>query len=173
MLVLEIGAGPEPKAPTMWPDATIETLDADSQYNPTYLADAQEIPEKLFGKYDAVLASHVLEHVPYFRTHDVLEQWVKLLKPEGYLHIIVPSLEWAAEQILSGRPHIAIFGHLYGGQTTQWDVHLNGFTMKRLRAEMEWVGLMVDAAASTPYPIRAMNGEVVKAQQHYCRGRLK
>lgn len=173
MLVLEIGAGPKPQAKIMWPDATIETLDADTKYNPTYVADCQSIPDKLFGKYDHVLASHVLEHVPYFQTHETLVHWSMLVKPGGLLHIIVPSLEWAAKEVLSGHPSMAIFGHLYGGLTTQWDAHYNGFWMKRLRAEMEYAGLAVENAASMPYKIKAMNGEVVDAEQHYAAGRKK
>ena len=61
--VLEIGAGPKPQANLFFPGATVETMDADAQYKPTYLNDAETIPQELYGKFDVVFASHVLDHV--------------------------------------------------------------------------------------------------------------
>ena len=110
--ILEIGAGPKPKAKDSWPDAVVETMDADDQYDPNYVCDARMPPEELYGLYDHVMASHILEHIPYFETIQVLERWKLLLKDQGRLHIVVPSLEWAAEQICM--PGQVVYDHIPG-----------------------------------------------------------
>jgi predicted SAM-dependent methyltransferase len=168
--VLEIGAGPKPQAHTIWEDADIETMDADKKYNPTHLHDAQTIPEELYEKYDALLASHVLEHFPHWQTFTVLSEWVKAVKVgTGSLHVVVPSFEWAAEQALSEHPSPATLPHLFGGIATPWDAHMTAFTMRHLRVLFEHAGLAVTRARTGPYPINAY-GNVVQAEQHYICG---
>lgn len=168
-LVLEIGPNVKPQAQLIpsFEGAKILTLDVDENFKPDIVADAGDLPPELFGKFDGVLASHVLEHFSYWRTIEVLKSWGSLLKPGGELHILVPSLEWAARQILSEQPSPATISHLYAGQTTPWDVHLNGFTMRKLRQLFEHIGLNVRIARTAPYPIRAADGNVYEAEQHY------
>lgn len=167
--VLEIGAGPNPKAHRLLPTTFIETMDIDPQYKPTYLHDAATIPPGLHGKFDMIFASHVLEHFPWYDTLSILKEWRKGLKVGGQLHVLVPSLEWAAEQILSAHPSKAINGHLYAGCITQWDVHKAGFTMRILRTLFEHARLAVAMAESGPYPI-AILGKIMQAEQHYVIG---
>jgi len=168
--ILEIGAGPKPGAATIWPDAEIETMDTDAQYKPTYLHDAATMPEELNERFDALLASHVLEHFPHWKTADVLKEWKKAVKVNtGQVHVVVPSFEWAAEQALSEHPSRGTLPHLFGGITTQWDVHMTAFTMRHLRALFEYCGLAVIRARTGKYPINAY-GQVVEAEQHYVCG---
>lgn len=171
MLVLEIGAGPKPKAQVMpgWENATIETMDADEQYNPTYLCDATDPPEELKEKFDCVLASHILEHVVYFKSMEVLQKWVDMLKPGGELHIIVPSLEWAAAEALSETPSRALFPHLFAGHVTEWDEHHSMYTMRLLRNMFDNLGLVVMRARTGKYPIMAF-GIPEEAEEHYVMG---
>jgi predicted SAM-dependent methyltransferase len=169
MLVLEIGANIKPQAKYVWENATIETMDADAAQNPTYVNDARKMPEHLYGKFDAVFASHVLEHIPYWEAHAALIEWGKVIKPGGELHIVVPSLEWAAEQILSEKPSKAIMPHLFAGLTTAWDVHLSGYTMRNLRSYMEIAGYRVIRARSGPYTL-LVDKVPHEAEQHYVAG---
>ena len=172
LLVLEIGGGPKPQAKPIWPDAVMETMDADEKYNPTYLHNAVTMPDELANRYDHVLASHVLEHFPWFMTDKVLLEWKKVVKPGGYLHVIVPSLEWAAKQILSEHPSKAIYPHMKAGQTTQYDYHLSGFMMRSLRSIFDIVGMAVVRARSGAYTIKVV-GELMEAEQHYICGQKK
>lgn len=170
MLVLEIGAGPNPQAQTVWPDAEIETMDADEQYHPTYLHDAATMPKELYERFDKLLASHVLEHFVNWQVADVLREWIKAVKPDGgEIHVVVPSFEWAAEETLSEHPSKGVLPHLFGGQTTQWNIHKVAFTMRHLRVLFESVGLAVTRARTGPYNIEAY-GEIVTAEQHYICG---
>lgn len=166
--VLEIGANVKPQAQLIWPNAAITTLDADPQFKPDIVGDARELSKALQGRrFDAIFASHVLEHIPWWQTDVVLKDWVACLNPGGSLHIVVPSLEWAARQILSERPSHALIPHMYAGVTTAWDVHVAGFTMRLLRAKLEKAGLAVMRARTGAYQI-LIGGEPMEAEQHYC-----
>lgn len=169
-IALEIGANVKPQAHIIFPDAVIETLDVDAQFNPTYLADAGNMPEELHGKFDAIVASHVLEHFSYWKEQDILKGWIRCLKPDGELHIIVPSAEWAAREVLSEQPSPALHGHMLAGQVNGWDVHLNIFTMRKLRSLFERVGLTVFRARTGIYHLH-YNGKEYEAEQHYIAGK--
>jgi ubiquinone/menaquinone biosynthesis C-methylase UbiE len=172
-LVLEIGANAKPQAQFVeaWKDARILTMDVDPKQKPDIYGDAADMPSILWGKLDGLMASHVLEHFSYWSTEDVLKGWVRCLKPGGELHILVPSLEWAAREVLSENPSPAVYAQLYAGQVNQWDVHLTGFTMRKLRKLMENVGINVHTARTGIYHLRV--GTIEKefeALQHYVAG---
>ena len=176
MKVLEIGAGPLPKAEHVpgWEGAEIHTLDADKKYKPTILCDAGDIPGKHWGQYDGVLASHVLEHFGYWESVKILKHWGELLKEGGQLHIIVPSLEWVARATLSENMPLSVFPHLFGGYTNDWQAHKMMFTMRLLRKYMEEAGFGVDRAKTAPYRLVVTdsdgNEHTMEAEEHYVRG---
>lgn len=171
-LVLEVGANVKPQAQFIesFKDAKILTLDADEKMKPDILADAAEMPEELHGKLDGFLASHVLEHFSYWNTDKVLAGWIRCLKDGGEIHILVPSLEWAAREVLSERPSPAVYAQLYAGQVNQWDVHYTGFTMRKLRALFERAGISVHTAKTGVYHIRVGDMGEFPAEQHYIAG---
>ncbi len=41
--------------------------------------------------FELVYASHVLEHVPWYQTEEVLQEWVRILQPGGVLEVWVPD----------------------------------------------------------------------------------
>ncbi|HEY6022120.1 MAG TPA: hypothetical protein VIY48_20300 [Candidatus Paceibacterota bacterium] len=174
-LVLEIGANVKPQARFVeeWKeekDAKVITLDVDEKQKPDIVGDAAEMPPELYGKLDGLLASHVLEHFSYWKTNEVLAGWIRCLKEGGELHILVPSLEWAAREVLSERPSPAVYAQLYAGQVNQWDVHLTGFTMRKLRALFEQSGISVHTARTGVYHLRVGNLGEFEALQHYIAG---
>jgi predicted SAM-dependent methyltransferase len=127
------------------------------------------MPEVLHGGFDHVLAAQVLEHVPWFQAQATLAGWAVCLKPGAALHVVVPSLEWAARQVLSEETSPALLAHLYGGLDTPWNVHLGGFTLRLLRAMFQRAGLKVQRARSGQYTLRLGAGVYV-AEQHYVMG---
>lgn len=171
-LCVEIGANQKPQAQFIdeWKGAKILTLDIDVKQNPDIRADAASMPVQLKGKLDGLLASHVLEHFSYWKTEQVLKGWIDCLKPEGTLHILVPSLEWAAREVLSERPSPAVYAQLFAGQVNEWDEHLTGFTMRGLRAIMERCGIQVHTARTGVYHLRVGDLGEFEALQHYIAG---
>lgn len=171
MKILEIGPERTPQADKIpgWEDAEVLTLDIDPEFEPDILCDAADIPDKWHGEFDGVLASHVLEHFPYNDIQGVVDEWARLLKGGGQLHIVVPSLEWAARQILIEDTSPALFPHMYGSQINEYQVHMSGFTMRLLRLKMAKADLMVQRARTGDYDI-SINGKVFQARQHYVMG---
>lgn len=47
--------------------------------------------------YDIVFSSHMLEHVPHFRLEKTIAEFNRIMKDDGVLRILVPSLRQAAE----------------------------------------------------------------------------
>ena len=168
-LILEIGPNIRPQAQVVegWQDAKILTMDIDKRTKPDIVMDAGKMNFK--EKFDGILASHVLEHFPYFEVITVLERWVDALVPGGELHILVPSWEWTARQVLSEDPSPALFGHTFAGQITEWDLHRCMFTMRRLRGLFEKVGLNVIHAKTGVYYL-LINQTKQEAEQHYVVG---
>lgn len=174
-LVVEIGGNIKPQAMYVpdWKDAKILSVDIDPEQKPDIVADAaglyETLPEEYRGNLDGVFASHVLEHFSYYRTVPVLENWKKCLKEGGQLHVLVPSWEWAAREVLSENPSPALLGHSFAGQVNQWDVHYMMFTMRNLRRLFEKVGLSVIRARTGEYVLNTTAG-LQKAEQHYIVG---
>jgi predicted SAM-dependent methyltransferase len=171
-LVLEIGANLKPQAQFVdqWRGAKVLTLDVDEKLKPDILADAENMPPELYEQLDGLLASHVLEHFSYWKTEKVLSGWVRCLKEGGEIHILVPSLEWAAREVLSENPSPAVYAQLYAGQVNQWDVHLTGFTMRKLRQLMDRVGISTNVARTGIYHVRVGTMGEFEAMQHYVAG---
>lgn len=168
--VLEIGPGFNPQAQYVFPDAEITTLDAWEDYKPDIVGQANNLPEVLGGrKFDVIFASHILEHIPYWDVDRVLSEWVSCINEGGSVHIVVPSLEWAARQILSEKPSRATIPHLYAGIVNPYDVHLGGFTLRLLRAKMEKAGLAIARSVTGDYTI-LIGEEEMLAEQHYVAG---
>lgn len=171
-LVVEVGPNVKPQARFIpgWESAKVVTVDVDEKMNPDIIADAENLPAEMTGKFDGFLASHVLEHFSYWKTEKVLQGWVNCLKDGGELHILVPSLEWAAREVLSERPSPAVYAQLYAGQVNQWDVHLTGFTMRKLRQLMDIAGISVHTAKTGVYHVRVGSLGEFEAHQHYIAG---
>lgn len=171
--VLDVGSGADSYAPKFWPGAEVLTLDADAGTHPDVVGDLFSVPEP-DNSFDRILLSHVLEHVEYKRVHEALVELARLLAVGGELHIFVPSLEWAARQILSDQMSPATIMHIYGLQSTPWQYHKAGFTLLALRGVVGGAGLNVAIARRSIYHITGTNaqGEPVdfEAEQHYVVG---
>jgi len=179
MKVLEIGPNTFPQAHLLWEGEEIDYLEADESAPKAkgfedkvwYYGDARFLPDVIGEKntYDIIFASHVLEHIPWWDLDRTLKTWVDCLNPGGSLHVVVPSLEWAAKQILSENPSKALLPHLYSDMTTPWNIHVSGFTMRFLRVKLEKAGLAVAMARTGDYTLYVMD-EPYEAEQHYAAG---
>lgn len=138
--ILAVGNGAEQIALQLWPGAVIDT---------TPLKPNKKQAAHL---YDAILAYHVLPRLSYLDATRAVREWVACLRPGGELQLYVPSLEWAAEQILAEKPSPALAFHLYGNHTAR-EFFISGYTMRELRALCERVGIAVTHASAGEYTI--------------------
>jgi SAM-dependent methyltransferase len=154
MRVLDVGSGYESTARTVFPDAEVVRLDANQGARPDVCHDiTRPLPKKLIGKFDVVFASHVIEHIERKKLDQTFNNCISALKPGGKLWVLVPSLEWAAQEILKGNENMAVHGTLYGGQAHPWDYHKVGFTMNALKLMFTMHGLRITQAKNTEFGV--------------------
>lgn len=155
LMVLDLGAGTAGVAAQLFPDATVITVDMAPVTEPDILADVCNLPDELEGKFDVVVASHILEHLPRLEVGAALAHWAACLKMGGRLQLMVPDLGWAAKQLMraQGVVEAGILLHIYGDQGNEWGFHRCGFTALLLRALLQQAGLWVERLESLPYQI--------------------
>lgn len=102
--------------------------------------------------------------------HTTLKNWYHVLKPGGELHLFVPSLEWVAREIMAEDPSVLMLIHIFGPQSDEEGFWLSGFTMRRLRVDMDDVGFEV-ITAKVGYYSMIIGEQEVQAEQHYVVGR--
>ena len=159
--ILDIGCGPDPIAAEVFKpiieqgyEYELTTVDINDKNNPDYLHDIRKpFPDELLGKFDLVLASHVFEHIERHVALPTFQNMADTLAKDGELWVIVPSLEWCANEILKGRNNAAVWLCLYGGgepnQPSVW-YHNMGYTLGMLRDVFRSAGLVVRKAYQTP-----------------------
>jgi hypothetical protein len=111
-----------------------------------------------------------LQRVSNAAVNTTLKNWLHVLKPGGELHLFVPSLEWVAREILAETPSVLMLIHIYGPQADENTFWLSGYTMRRLRVDMEDVGFAV-TTAKVGYYSMVIGEKDVQAEQHYVVGR--
>jgi len=90
--VLEIGPGTVDGKSTVFPEAdTIDLLNNEATYNVQWGQGSLPIAD---DQYDHILASHVLEHVPWYRVEDALTEVYRVLKPKGVFEVYVPNFAY-------------------------------------------------------------------------------
>jgi SAM-dependent methyltransferase len=56
-----------------------------------YVCDATKRLPFTVDTFEVIYASHILEHTPWYQTQDVLREWIRILRPGGWLEIWVPN----------------------------------------------------------------------------------
>lgn len=88
--LLNIGGGLVAPPPE-YRDWDIVTLDIDESVKPDLCMDARDLTRLAPSQYDAVYASHVLEHFAEGDVDRVLWGFYHVLVPDGYAHVRVPD----------------------------------------------------------------------------------
>ena len=104
--VLHVGCGPyNPKKlhPKFQNDAWQEIrLDINSQFKPDILSDICKMDQVETGSMDAVYSSHNIEHLFDHEVDMAFQEFLRVLKPEGFAIITCPDLQAVAECIANG-----------------------------------------------------------------------
>jgi SAM-dependent methyltransferase len=66
-----------------------------------YVADASQTLPFPSNTFDLIYASHVLEHIPWYRTCAALVEWRRILKPGGQLEVWVPDMFKIAKALVT------------------------------------------------------------------------
>ena len=116
-----------------------ENLDGRELEGVDHLSTATELPF-VDGIFDLVYASHVLEHFKKGETQDVINEWVRVLKPGGVIRLSVPSIDQLIKIYQKTNDLESIIGPLMGGQTYDFNFHYNAFNTKSLTTYLESAG---------------------------------
>lgn len=68
-----------------------ETLNIIGGFNVDYVWNAEKRLPFSDGSFELIYASHVLEHIPWYKTEEVLCDWVRVLAPGGRLELWIPD----------------------------------------------------------------------------------
>ncbi len=166
MKVLEIGPGLRAQAHDIFKKGEVTTLDIDPSVKADITADARTMPQELYGKFEVVIASHVLQCIEHWNTENVLKEWAKALIPGGEMHILVPSFEWVISEMAKEKPVNGVMFVLYPIVSNHFNLHYAAFTLRKLRANLDNANLHVIQARTGPTPM-LIGPEKFIIDQHY------
>ena len=114
------------------------------------------------GSFDRVIAAHVLEHL--YQPHEVLREWVRVLKPGGVLTLVLPcdpGLLWRLGRYAVARRKFVRAGFLYDYWMAREHVNPINNLVAFVRhyfsdASEEWLPFRVPSI-DTRMKLRAMN----------------
>ena len=130
----------------------VDVVDSRAGFKPDVICDLHRLTLFEDDSVDEILAVHVIEHVWRWEVLDVLREWVRALKPGGFMILECPNLLSAAEQLLKNP--LAGAGAGPEGQHTMWVfygdpawgdpymMHRWGYTPESLGQLMEEAGLI-------------------------------
>lgn len=186
--ILHVGCGPRNnRLPSEYAIFHEERLDADPACEADIVASIVAMPMVDSDVYDAIFASHVLEHLFAHEAALALAEFYRVLKPGGIVDIRVPDLQsigskLALDKLGEGLYQNGVFGlvepldMIYGHRASVANgnhhmAHRTGFTASVLKRALGYAGfkdVTIDTL-SMKHELRAMatkkaNAEVVGAK---------
>jgi SAM-dependent methyltransferase len=157
--VLNVGGGSKKVAiPPYFADFEHCLLDIDPRGHPDVCCDARDLTTLEPDQFDAIYCSHNLEHYYAHDVKRVLQGFLHVLKPGGFVEIRVPDIGWLMQECVakgldiddvvytSGRGPIRVRDMLYGFgpeiESTGQDfyAHKTGFSQKSLARVLSQAG---------------------------------
>ena len=144
-------------------------LDADATVNPDILCSMTNI-NAFDSVYDSVFSCHSLEHLHPFGVVKSLSEFYRVLNKDGFVYIIVPDLERAAEYILQGKtmedvyesesgpvtPLDMIYGFKDLTYINDYMTHKCGFTITTLSAVVVGTGFKNAIGRRTAFDVEVI-----------------
>lgn len=112
-------------------EGDVLTVDIREDVKPDYRCDLAKLPFAN-GEFDIVFSSHTLEHFPRADVEGVLDEWIRILKDDGELRLVVPNIKWAAERIMKDKIDNDVMNVVLGAQSFEENFHKFFFTPETL-----------------------------------------
>lgn len=115
-----------------------EVLGAVPDPHVDHLGNAKDLSRFDDHTFEAIYASHVLEHFDYEdELSGVLKEWFRVLLPGGKLYVSVPDMDVLAKlfidkEKLSFDDRFYIMRIMFGGHVDEYDYHLTGLNREFL-----------------------------------------
>lgn len=163
LTVLHAGSGPKaahllPNIFNGWKEIR---LDINPDAKPDIVSSISDMPKVKSKSVDAVFSAHCLEHLMCYDVPKALKEFKRVLKPDGFIMIVVPDLQSIGDVIAQGRlaqplyetPYTKMRGQpvtaldmLFGYRPDLKDnphmIHKMGFTTPSLAQEFAEAGFM-------------------------------
>jgi SAM-dependent methyltransferase len=174
-VLVNVGCGPRhastlPRYFDHWQQLRV---DVDASVQPDIIADLTDLSPIPDGSADAVWAAHCVEHLYAHQVKIALAEFRRVLRPDGFVCVIVPDLQTIAQYVAADRlhetlyespagpvsPHDIVFGFgvaIAGGRTSM--AHRCGFTpgmLQRCFNELPY-GEVLLRRRSTEYELAAV-----------------
>lgn len=150
--ILAVGLGAEAVVRQFYEDVEIEVA-------------VKKLPNK---KFDVLVSYMALPLLPFRKIHGTIRNYFDCLNDGGELILFLPSLEWAAEQILADTFNPAVSAHLYGDQNDSSRFYGSGYTMRDARVFLERAGFATTHASRGEYVVR-IDGTEYFPEMHILR----
>jgi predicted SAM-dependent methyltransferase len=125
-----------------------EVFDANPGPLVDHVGDARDLGRFETGTFEAVYASHVLEHFDYKDAlAETLREWHRVLQPAGLLYVSVPDLEILASLFvlkdkLTIEQRFLVMRMIFGGHADRHDYHLVGLDQDFLATFLREAGFV-------------------------------
>ncbi len=89
---------------------------------------------------DEILIVQTFEHLSRNEASEALDNWYRILKPRGKLHIDVPDFEETARQLLAqknDRDKEWYYRLIFGSQKNEYAFHKDGYSFAKLKMILE------------------------------------
>jgi predicted SAM-dependent methyltransferase len=116
-------------------------LDCRSLHPFVEVTDAARLENVPDNSAELFYACHVLEHFSRAKVPEVLQQWVRKLRPGGQAFVAVPDFAYLAWRYLYRRKLSLILPPLFGGQEYPENFHYTAFDRRELTKLMQAAGL--------------------------------
>ena len=152
------------------------SIDRKRRHEPLKFREVYPLTEWGDESCDEVRASHVLEHFSHRETEAVLREWIRVLKPGGWLKVAVPDFRYIAQEYLKAETDAPLHGYCMGGQVDENDYHKAIFDEDGLRQALEDLGLVnvqrwqseIKDCASLPVSLNLMGQKRIPGGCEYC-----
>lgn len=103
--------------------------------------DAAKIPYP-DNTFDEVKAFHIIEHFDWHAGKDALDEWCRVLKPGGRLHIETPDFLASCKMFITADNDVRnyLYGHFFSTAWIPGQQHLFLFTEDQLTVQLKWAG---------------------------------
>jgi predicted SAM-dependent methyltransferase len=125
-----------------------EIMDANPGPHVDHVGDARDLSRFQDATFEAVYASHVLEHFGYLtELCAALQEWHRVLKPGGVLYVSVPDLDTLCALLIDRKnltlsERFAVMRMMFGGQSSAWDFHKTGLNEDFLKDFLKRTGFV-------------------------------
>jgi SAM-dependent methyltransferase len=153
-------------------ESVVETVysEADVElYNPFTSDDVIKLPFE-DGEFDGVFAYFVLNAYSWRHSMLAMKEWVRVVKMDGVVHVLVPSQRWLGALMQQSKLPPVLRPLLFGDQSGYaGDTYRSCYNMGDLRMHMQACGLGVVQARVGRFELE-LGGEIYEAEQLYVAG---